>query len=243
MKFFENKHIFCKNTLVWLHNILGHLLDDFRWFQKKLMLFLKTFFGSKLKKSEKFIIFSCFFWVDLLSSLREAFSEQYAKKYINVKVSFWLIIHEKKSFLKKVFFHKVWDHLRSRCLLLLYSTSVWWIFAIFKMHLRVSALAISRETLLSDTTAGYYKLVEYQLPYSFLHHLPWPANMVENPKFTSLWDRWIFCNFQNACPRNCSGHFPRYSTQLHYSRILQTGRVSASVLTHTPLDMTCKHVH
>ena len=54
-------------------------------------------------------------------------------------------------------------------------------------------------------------------------------------------ERSIFCNFQNASPHNCSGHFPRNSTQLHYSRVLHTGRVSASVLNLTPLAMTCEH--
>ena len=46
------------------------------------------------------------------------------------------------------------------------------IFAIVKMHVRVSALAIFRQTPLSYSTILYYKLVEYQLPYSLLHHLP-----------------------------------------------------------------------
>jgi len=50
----------------------------------------------------------------------------------------------------------------------------------------------------------------------------------------------IFCNFQNASPLKCSGHFPRNSTQLHSSTILQTGRVSASVL-FPILAMTCEH--
>jgi len=48
-------------------------------------------------------------------------------------------------------------------------------------------------------------------------------------------------NFQNACPRKCSAHFLRNSTQLEYSRILQTGGVSAATLISTPLVMTCKH--
>ena len=51
-------------------------------------------------------------------------------------------------------------------------------FAIFKMHVRVSAVAIFCETPLSNSTHGYYKLVEYQLLYSFVPHLPGPLNMV-----------------------------------------------------------------
>ena len=52
------------------------------------------------------------------------------------------------------------------------------------MHVLVSALAIFRETVLSYTTHGYYKLVEYQLLYLVVHHLPSPVNMLEKSKFT-----------------------------------------------------------
>ncbi len=62
--------------------------------------------------------------------------------------------------------------------------------------------------------------------------------MVEKAKFTQF---WFFCNFQNACPRKSSGLFLRNFTQLKYWRILQTGGVSASVLTPIPLAMTFKH--
>jgi len=61
-------------------------------------------------------------------------------------------------------------------------------FAIFKMHLRVSALTIFRETLLSYTTRAYYKVVEYQLLYLFLYHLPSPVNMVEKSKSRRKFD-------------------------------------------------------
>ena len=44
-------------------------------------------------------------------------------------------------------------------------------FAIFKTHLRASAVAIFGKTPLSSTTHGYYKLVKYQLQYPFLPHL------------------------------------------------------------------------
>ena len=115
------------------------------------------------------------------------------------------------------------------------------LFAIFKMHLRVSALVIFWETPLNWSTIGYYKLVQCQLLHSFVHHLQWPANMVEKSILPWLWERSIFFNFQNACPRKCSGHFLRNSTQLKYYRILQTGRVSASILISTPLAMTCEH--
>jgi len=108
------------------------------------------------------------------------------------------------------------------------------------MHVRVSATAIFWETPLNWTTIGYYKLVECQRLYSFLHHLPRPVNMVENSIFP-LWERSIFCNFQNASPRKCSRHFLRNSTPLKYYRVLQTGRVSGSVLIRWPLAMTCKH--
>jgi len=57
-----------------------------------------------------------------------------------------------------------------------------------------------------------------------------------------LLDSSIFCNFQNASLRKCSGHCPRNSTQLKYSRILQTGTVSACVLISTSHAMTCEHV-
>ena len=108
------------------------------------------------------------------------------------------------------------------------------------MHLRVSAPAIFWETSLNWSTVGYNKLLQYQLLYSFVSHLQWPANMVEKSILPWLWERSIFFNFQNASPRKCSGHFLSNSTLLNYSRILQTGRVSASVLIPTPLVMTCE---
>ena len=49
---------------------------------------------------------------------------------------------------------------------------------VFKMHLHVSAAAISEETPLGCSSVWYYKQVEYQLLYSFLPNLPWPVNMV-----------------------------------------------------------------
>ena len=55
-------------------------------------------------------------------------------------------------------------------------------FALFKMHLRVSGLAIFWDIPLKWTTLGYYQMVEYQLLYTFLHLLPWPVNMVEKSK-------------------------------------------------------------
>ena len=64
---------------------------------------------------------------------------------------------------------------------------------------------------------------------SFLLHFAWILSEVD------------FCNFRNACLRKCVGHFLRNSTQLRYTRVLQTGRVSASVLIRTPLVMACKH--
>ena len=51
------------------------------------------------------------------------------------------------------------------------------------MHLLVSAVAIFCETPLNYTTRGYYKLVEYQRLYSFLHHFTRPVNMAEKSKF------------------------------------------------------------
>ena len=109
------------------------------------------------------------------------------------------------------------------------------------MHLRVSALLIFRETPPNWSTVGYHKLVEFQLRYSFLSYLPWPINMVENMKFPWMGEIMIFCNFQNACPRKCACKFLGNSIKLKYSVILHTGRVSASVLTRTPLHMTCEH--
>ena len=50
----------------------------------------------------------------------------------------------------------------------------------------------------------------------------------------------IFFNFQNASPRKCSCHFPRNSTQLHYSWILPPSGVSAVILNPILLAMTCK---
>ena len=87
------------------------------------------------------------------------------------------------------------------------------------MLLCVSALIIFCETPLNWTTRGYYRLIQFQLLYSFLHHMPWPVNRVENTKIP-LWERSIFCNFQNASPRKCCDHFLRNSTQSKYSRIL-----------------------
>ena len=51
------------------------------------------------------------------------------------------------------------------------------------MHVRISAKAIFWETPLKWSTLAYYKLVEYQLMYSFLHYLRWPVNMLENRYF------------------------------------------------------------
>ena len=48
---------------------------------------------------------------------------------------------------------------------------------IFKMHLLVSPLAIIGETPLTWTAPRYYKLVEYQRPYSLLYHFAWPASI------------------------------------------------------------------
>ncbi len=115
-----------------------------------------------------------------------------------------------------------------------------WYFVIFKMHLRVSAWAIFDETPSNESNIGYYKLIEYQLQYAFLHHLPWPVNMVEIFK-CPLWDMLIFCDFQNPSPRQCYVLFAWYSCQLSSHRILQTGKVSASTLICTPLAMACQH--
>ena len=127
--------------------------------------------------------------------------------------------------------------LSSQRLVLLWDRSI---FAIFKMHLRVSALTIFRETPLNYTTLGYYKLVEYQLLYSLLHHLPWLANMVEKSKIYVIMGYVDFCNLRNACPPQCCGHFLRNPTQLHSSRILHTGTTSALILISIALTMTCK---
>ena len=113
-------------------------------------------------------------------------------------------------------------------------------FVIFKTHVRASAMAIFRETPLNYTTTEYYNLVLHQPLWLFLHHchdlLTWSRNTD-----ISILVRSIFCYFQNASPRKCSGHFLRNSTQLKYCRILQTGRVSASVLISIPLTITCEH--
>ena len=72
------------------------------------------------------------------------------------------------------------------------------ILPIFKMHLRVSALAIFRETPLSCCTHGYYKLVEYQLLYTFVHHLPGPVNMVKISIFSLYFTVFLYyggCRF------------------------------------------------
>ena len=74
---------------------------------------------------------------------------------------------------------------------------------------------------------GYYKLVEYQLLYSFIHHLLWRVNMVENSKFAQLWETSIFGKFQHASLRNFRGHFSRHFTQLHRPTILQAFSESA----------------
>ncbi len=71
-------------------------------------------------------------------------------------------------------------------------------------------------------------------------HLPWRVNLAEKLKFP-LWERSIFCNFENPSPRQCSGSFLRNSTQWKYYRILHTDRVSASVLIDSALAMTCEH--
>jgi len=81
---------------------------------------------------------------------------------------------------------------------------------------------------------------KFQKKRVFLFHVPHCLNMVEKWYFP-LWERSIWCNFQNASPRKCSGHFPANFTQLKYYWVLQTGRVSASVLIRTPLAMTCEH--
>ena len=67
----------------------------------------------------------------------------------------------------------------------------------------------------------------------------------------NIWDDFVkldfatkrgdFFDFQNACPRKWCGHFHSNSSELKYFVVLQTGRVSASVLIATPLDMTCGH--
>ena len=108
------------------------------------------------------------------------------------------------------------------------------------MHLRVSALAIFWETPLNWSTTWYNKLLECQLLYALLHYLSRPVNMVAN-SILPLWKTLIFCDFENAFPRKCSGHFLGNSTQVKYYGVLQTGLVSASVLICTPLFMTCIH--
>ena len=84
------------------------------------------------------------------------------------------------------------------------------------MHVRVSAPAIFWDTPLNWSSLWYYQLVEYQLLYCFLRHLPWPVKMVKKSKFP-LWDRSIFCNFKNASPRKCSVIF--WETPLNWSAL------------------------
>ena len=63
---------------------------------------------------------------------------------------------------------------------------------IFKLHLLVSVPAIFRETPLSYTTRGYYKLVEYQLLYSFVYHLPCAVNMLAKIDISIMgWGRFF----------------------------------------------------
>ena len=50
-----------------------------------------------------------------------------------------------------------------------------------------------------------------------------------------------FLKFSKCISRKCSGYFLRNPTQVTYLRILDTGTVTACVLTYTPLAMTCEH--
>ncbi len=45
-----------------------------------------------------------------------------------------------------------------------------------------------------------------------------------------LWDKSIFCHFQIASPRKCSGHFPRNSTGLMLTIVQPIGAVSAKLI-------------
>ncbi len=96
------------------------------------------------------------------------------------------------------------------------------LFTIFKMQFLSHGLAISWETPLNWSTVGYYKLVNSQLQYVFLHLLPTPLNMVKNhdfqlsystgPRLWNLVSNWLK-SFEGVV-RTCSklvhkGYFTR----------------------------------
>jgi len=95
------------------------------------------------------------------------------------------------------------------------------------MHLRVSALAISRNTQL------HYSAILQTGRGSASVLMPTPLAMTcELGRIIAinLYIYMIFGNFQNASPCNCSDHFSKDSTQLNYPAILKTGAISASAL-------------
>ena len=117
-----------------------------------------------------------------------------------------------------------WSHIRVHN----YGISRFWV--IFKCHVLASDLAISWQTPLNWSTLWYFKLMELQHLSSFLSQKFWPLNSPKNVSCAQLWDIMILVDFQNHHPRKCWGCFPRNSTRLKYSRILQTDGVTASAL-------------
>ena len=106
-------------------------------------------------------------------------------------------------------------------------------YAIFKMHVLESGVAIFGETSLNWTTPGYCRLIEFQLSYSFLHHFSWPVNMANFTIF-ALWDftcTYIIPNDSSISKFRCFCKKPRATSLTYAIRIVN--RIFATALLAT----------